>query len=55
MIDELAAMAAGFNAAMLAGVDKLKREIGYNATRFLQMLHEMGACKPPRYFSRDLI
>lgn len=31
-----------FHADMVVGADRLKREIGYNATRFMQMVGELG-------------
>jgi hypothetical protein len=34
--------AKAFEREMFAGVETLKREIGYPANRFLQMLHELG-------------
>lgn len=39
---ESANAAKAFEAEMFRGVETLKREIGYSANRFLQMLHEHG-------------
>ncbi|MFF3244261.1 hypothetical protein ACFYWY_11120 [Streptomyces sp. NPDC002870] len=41
-----------FHTDMVAGVDRLKREIGYNATRFAQMLGGLGGVAAARQLLR---
>lgn len=41
-----------FNRELLAGTDRLKREIGYNPTRFLQMVGELGGPEAVRRLLR---
>ncbi len=41
-----------FHADMVAGVERLKREIGYNATRFVQMVGEHGGAGAVRLLLR---
>ncbi|MDQ1308038.1 MAG: hypothetical protein QG671_3872 [Actinomycetota bacterium] len=38
-----------FRADMVRGVERLKREIGYNATRFLRMVGEYGGAGAARH------
>ena len=37
-----------FHRDMVLGVERLKREIGYNATRFMQMIAEIGGVEAAR-------
>lgn len=38
-----------FHGDMVLGVERLKREIGYNATRFMQMVGEYGGAEAARH------
>ncbi|MDP9953418.1 MULTISPECIES: hypothetical protein [Streptomyces] len=41
-----------FHRAMALGVERLKREIGYNATRFMEMVGELGGAGAARQLLR---
>src|SRR6266540_4334926 len=41
-----------FHADMVAGAERLKREIGYNPTRFTRMVGEMGGVEAARHLLR---
>jgi len=41
-----------FHADMVAGAEQLKREIGYNPTRFMQMVGELGSIEAARQLLR---
>ncbi|MFF8745252.1 hypothetical protein [Streptomyces californicus] len=41
-----------FHHAMALGVERLKREIGYNATRFMEMVGEVGGAGAARQLLR---
>lgn len=38
-----------FHRDMIRGAERLKREIGYNATRFIQMVGELGGVEAARH------
>ncbi|MFE0362313.1 hypothetical protein [Streptomyces griseoaurantiacus] len=41
-----------FHRAMVLGVERLKREISYNATRFMEMVGELGGVEAARQLLR---
>jgi hypothetical protein len=41
-----------FHADMVAGAERLQKEIGYNATRFMQMVGNLGGVKAARQLLR---
>lgn len=41
-----------FHADMVAGAERLKREIGYKPTRFMQMVGELGGVEAARQLLR---
>ena len=41
-----------FHRAMVLGVERLKREISYNATRFMEMVGELGGAEAARQLLR---
>jgi hypothetical protein len=41
-----------FHADMVSGAERLKREIGYNPTRFVQMVGQLGGVEAARHLLR---
>jgi hypothetical protein len=41
-----------FHAELVAGAERLKREIGYNPTRFMQLVGELGGPEAARHLLR---